>query len=81
MAVLLYYPHRALRPAVSVLRLAGLDADAVYEEYGGPGSTAEPPGAGPRTTGRVLMSAGLPVRDRLPAGDWASALVRLRRVP
>ena len=71
-AVLLFHPHPEVRPAPGLLRLAGLDADAVYQEYTGADA------AGPKATGRVLMSVGLPIRDRLAPGDWASALVRLR---
>jgi alpha-galactosidase len=63
-----YHPHPAVRPAAGALRLEGLDPDARYAETGEP-----------LVTGRVLMTAGLQVRDRLPRGDWASAVIRLRR--
>jgi alpha-galactosidase len=82
--VLLYRPHAGVGPGPGVLRLAGLDPDARYAE-----ADASPAGSGPDhgtapappVTGRLLMHAGLPVRDRLGTGDWASALVRLRRLP
>ncbi|WP_255948636.1 alpha-galactosidase [Streptomyces odontomachi] len=78
--VLLYRPHADLGPTPGVLRLAGLDPDARYEEVGtspeGDGAASASP-----VTGRLLMHAGLPIRDRLGSGDWASALVRLRRLP
>ncbi|GHJ42051.1 alpha-galactosidase [Streptomyces sp. TS71-3] len=70
-ALLLYRPGAGVGPSPGVLRLAGLDPDARYREDDG----------GPDLSGRTLMRAGLPIRDRLPAGDWASALVRLRRLP
>ena len=81
--VLLYRPQAGVRPDPGALRLAGLDLDAHYLELDPEDRAplADPPGGGAPASGRVLMSVGLPIRDRLPAGDWASALVRLRRLP
>ncbi|WP_377267335.1 alpha-galactosidase [Peterkaempfera sp. SMS 1(5)a] len=73
-ALLLYHPHPDVRPAPSILRLAGLDPDSVYMEHG------DSAGDGPRATGRVLMTAGLPVRHRLAGSERASAVIRLRRI-
>ncbi|MEV0563658.1 GH36 C-terminal domain-containing protein [Dactylosporangium sp. NPDC050588] len=67
--VFVYRPRAEVAPGPTALRLAGLDPDATYTD----------PDTGTAASGRALMSAGLPVGGRLPAGDWASAVIRLNR--
>ncbi len=70
-AVLVYRPHAEVRPEPDCLRLAGLDPDARYQVRDDPDRIA---------SGHVLMRSGLALRDHLPAGEWSSALIRLRRL-
>ncbi|WP_276314974.1 alpha-galactosidase [Streptomyces sp. WAC 06738] len=69
-AVFVYRPRVELRPHAPSVLLAGLDPDAVYTDLDRPGFAV---------SGRFLMTAGVPVHDRLPSGDWSSTLIRLRR--
>jgi alpha-galactosidase len=66
--VLAWCPTRSYGHGPAALRLAALHPDAVYRDLDG---DATYPGA-------MLSSAGLPLD--LPAGDHASALIRLQRV-
>ena len=54
---------------ITVMDEAGLDPDAMYTDQD----------TGTVASGRALMGADLPVGGRLPAGDWASAVIRLCR--
>ncbi|MEV8596335.1 alpha-galactosidase [Streptomyces sp. NPDC052012] len=67
--VLVWRPSTAFGPAEPPLRLRGLDAAARYRDED----------TGREWSGATLMGFGLPL-PALPPGDWASALVRLRRV-
>jgi alpha-galactosidase len=69
--VFVYRPRAEVMPGPDTLRLAGLDPDAIYTN----------PDTATVVSGRALTSAGLPVGEQLPAGDWASAVIRLRRRP
>ncbi|MER5967613.1 alpha-galactosidase [Streptomyces sp. NPDC002057] len=67
--VLVWRPTTAFGPAQPPLRLRGLEPEALYRDED----------TGHACTGATLTGFGLTLPD-LPAGDCASALVRLRRV-
>jgi alpha-galactosidase len=67
--VLVFRPMSSHGVVEQPVRLRALDPDGTYVDDDG---TAFP--------GAVLMAYGLNVADRLPHGDYASALIHLRRM-
>jgi alpha-galactosidase len=67
-AVFVFAPTRHFGQSRTPVRLAGLDPEATYRDED----------SGVVHDGAVLLAHGLPIE--LPAGDYASAVVRLRRV-
>ncbi|MFC5220660.1 alpha-galactosidase [Streptomyces coerulescens] len=67
--IFVLHPHPGAQPGPATVRLADLDPDALYRTLDD----------GHQATGRLLMTNGLPLLDRMRGGHWASAVVRLRR--